>query len=124
MSLLLSVSPNHSEIKAELDMRQISYTDCFDKESLVERLAEARSTGKANPTIIDTFNKQKLEQTYQGETPLDIHTDDTVIHAAVANDGTLPGGLTPEQFKKLTSDPEIMILLQSPKLQDAMKLMM
>jgi hypothetical protein len=110
-----------SEIKAELDLRQISYTDCFDKESLVERLTEARATGKANPEIIDKFNKQKIEQTFKGEK---LEIDDDAINAAVANDGTLPGGLTPEQFKKLTSDPEIMALLQSPKMQDAMKLMM
>lgn len=110
-----------SEIKAELELRGISFADCFDKESLAERLTEARSTGKANPDIIDKFNRQKIEETFK-EDKGEINDDD--INAAVANDGTLPGGLTPDQFKKLTGDPEIMTLLQSTKMQDAMKLMM
>jgi thioredoxin len=33
-----------SEIKAELQERQIDYTDCFDKESLLERLKQARAS--------------------------------------------------------------------------------
>ena len=49
-----------SEIKAELDLRGISYNDCFDKESLTLRLLEARATGKANPEILDKFNKAKV----------------------------------------------------------------
>ncbi len=49
-----------SEIKAELDMRSISYNDCFDKESLVERLKEARAMGKADPSILEKFNRQKV----------------------------------------------------------------
>ena len=109
-----------SEIKAELDLRGISYTDCFDKESLADRLVEARATGKANPEILDKFNRQKNEETFKGE-KVELGDDD--IEAAVANDGTLPGGLTPDQFKKLTSNPEIMTLLQSSKMQEAMKVM-
>jgi len=110
-----------SEIKAELDLRGISYADCFDKESLVLRLEEARATGKADPTILEKFNKQKLEQQFKEEK---VEVRDEDISAAVANDGTLPGGLTPDQFKKLTGNPEIMSLLQSTKMQEAMKLMM
>jgi hypothetical protein len=53
-----------SEIKAELDMRGIRYADCFEKESLVTRLKDARSTGKANPDIIDKFNKQMVGETF------------------------------------------------------------
>lgn len=49
-----------SEIKAELDMRGIDYIDCFDKESLADRLEEARATGMANPEILETFNKAKV----------------------------------------------------------------
>ena len=110
-----------SEIKAELDLRGISYTDCFDKESLAERLVEARQTGQANPEILDKFNRQKIEETFKGE-KVELKDDD--IDAAVANDGTLPGGLTPDQFKKLAGNPEIMSLLQSTKMQEAMKVMM
>jgi hypothetical protein len=110
-----------SEIKAELDLRQISYAGCFDKESLVQRLEVARASGRADPKILETFNKQKLEQQFKEE-KVDINDED--IDAAVANDGKLPGGLTPEQFKTLSGNPEIMKLLQSTKLQEAMKLMM
>ena len=110
-----------SEIKAELDLRGISYADCFDKESLADRLIEARATGKADPAILDKFNRSKIEETFKEE-KVELSDDD--IEAAVANDGTLPGGLTPDQFKKLTSNPEIMTLLQSSKMQEAMKIMM
>lgn len=110
-----------SEIKSELDLRGISYADCFDKESLVLRLEEARATGKADPSILEKFNKQKLEQQFKDEK---VELRDEDINAAVANDGTLPGGLTPEQFKKLSSNPEIMTILQSTKMQEAMTLMM
>lgn len=49
-----------SEIKAELTMRKVEYSDCYDKESLVERLRESRASGKADPSIIDEFNKKKV----------------------------------------------------------------
>lgn len=110
-----------AEIKAELDLRGIDYSDCFEKESLMERLEEARATGRSNPDIIDKFNKQKLEETFK-EKKVDVREED--IRQAVANDGTLPGGMTPDMFKKLTSNPEVMAMLQSTKVQEAMKLMM
>jgi hypothetical protein len=111
-----------SEIKSELQLREVDYSDCFDKESLVERLNQARATGRASPTILDKFNRQKIEETFnEKKAPID---DINQIKAAVANDGTLPGGLTPEQFQKLSSNPEIMALLQNTKMQEAMKLMM
>ena len=111
-----------SEIKAELDLREIPYVDCFDKESLVQRLHEARTSGQADPAILQKFNQQSLEQQFR-ETKDNLMSD-IDIDAAVANDGTLPGGLTPEAFKKLAGNPEIMALLQSTKMQEAMKLMM
>ena len=111
-----------SEIKAELDLREVSYEDCFDKESLVQRLREVRATGQASPKIIDQFNRQKLESDFSPDKKVEIQDQD--IDQAVANDGTLPGGLTPEQFKKLAGNPEIMTLLQNSKMQEAMTLMM
>lgn len=118
-----------SEIKAELDLREVSYADCFDKDSLAERLATARASGQADPTILNQFNKQNLEQQFSsssssGSSTSKINLSDQEIEAAAANDGTLPGGLTPEMFKKLTGNPDIMMLLQSTKMQEAMKLMM
>lgn len=49
-----------SEIKAELKLRGVSFNDCFDKEALVARLQEARYSGKADPEILDKFNKEKV----------------------------------------------------------------
>ena len=54
-----------SEIKAELDMRGVTYSDCFDKESLADRLKEARAEGKADPEILNKFNKAKVRQNCQ-----------------------------------------------------------
>ena len=111
-----------SEIKAELDLREVAYKDCFDKESLIQRLQDARSTGKANPKILEKFNKQKLEETFDPSKKVKV--DDNVIATAVGGDGKLPGGLTPEQFKKLAGNTDIMSMLQSTKMQEAMQLMM
>jgi len=49
-----------SELKAELDLRGVDYSGCFDKESLAAKLLQARATGKANPDIIDDFNKMRV----------------------------------------------------------------
>lgn len=49
-----------TEIKSELSLRAVDHSDCFDKESLVQRLREARFAGKADPSIIDQFNKQRV----------------------------------------------------------------
>ena len=49
-----------SEMKSELKLRQVDFSDCFDKESLSRKLREARASGKADPTIIDQFNKQSV----------------------------------------------------------------
>ena len=110
-----------SEIKAELDLRGIDYSGCFDKESLSECLKTARADGKANPEILDKFNKAKLEEAFN-EDKLEINDED--IQKAVANDGTLPGGMEPEIFKSLTANPDVMALLQNPKMQEAIKIMM
>ena len=51
-----------SEIKAELNLRGVRFADCFDKASLVNRLEEARKSGKSDPTILDDFNKKKVRK--------------------------------------------------------------
>ena len=51
-------------------------------------------------------------------------TDENIMNQAVGNDGNLPGGLSPEQFKGLVENPEVMSILQSSKMQEAMKLVM
>jgi len=50
--------------------------------------------------------------------------NDDVIDQAVSGDGTLPGGMPPDVLKELISNPEVMSLMQNPKMQDAMKIMM
>ena len=43
---------------------------------------------------------------------------------AVAADGGLPGGMSPEKLMELTSNPEMMAMLRNPKMQDVMKKVM
>jgi len=112
-----------SEIKAELQLRGVRFDDCFDKESLSTRLDEARATGKSDPKILDQFNKKRLEDTLKGENPLR-DVSEEAINAAVGADGKLPGGMSPEKLMQLMGNQELMALLQSPKMQDVMKLMM
>ena len=110
-----------SEIKSELELRDVDYSDCFDKESLIQKLEEARGTGKATPALIDKFNKAKLEETFREE-KLEIKDDD--LQSMTANDGTLPGGMSPDAFKNAISNEELMTMAQNPKIQDAMKVVM
>jgi hypothetical protein len=64
----------------------------------------------------------KLEQQCKEE-KLEVKNED--IEKAVANDGTLPGGNgSTDIFKKLMGNPEILTLLQSTKMQEALKLIM
>lgn len=106
-----------SEIKAELKLRNVDFSDCFDQESLAARLANARMQGKADPSLVDDF-KQRI-----GEKKT-IDVDDEVLQSAVGGDGTLPGGMPPDMLKSLMGNPELVELLQSEKMQSVMKLMM
>lgn len=106
-----------SEIKAELNLRKVDYSDCFDKESLAARLANARMQGKADPSLVDDF-KQRIGE----KKTIDI--DDEVLQSAVGGDGTLPGGMPPDMLKSLMANPDLVELLQSEKMQSVMKLMM
>ena len=110
-----------SEIKSELDLRKVNYKDCFDRESLEKRLDEARASGKADPSIIDEFNKRNLEASISGES---FEVSDEMIENTVGGDGTLPGGMPPEMLKSMMADPELVAMLRSPKMQDVMKLLM
>merc|ERR1719438_528424 len=77
-----------SEIKAELSLRSVDYSDCFDKESLINKLAEARKEGKADPSLLNEFNKKKLESNMKGKSLSDISDED--ISRIVGGDGNLP----------------------------------
>ena len=113
------------ELKAELDMRGVDYSDCFTKNELAKRLGESRVTGKADPSIIDNFN-QALSASEDGEGAV---IDENILNdidtsELTAQDGSMPGGLPPEMMKAMASDPEIMNMLKDPKMQEIMKSMM
>ena len=112
-----------SELKAELDLRKISYEGCFEKEEFARRLAEARASGRADPSLVDEFNKQSAERAWRAD---DGSVDDDMAKAAeaVAADGGLPGGMSPEMLTSLMSNPELMAMLRNPKMQDVMKKVM
>merc|ERR1740121_765597 len=111
-----------SEIKSELNLRGVDYSDCFDKESLSKKLTDARINGKSDPSVLDKFNKQMLENNIKGKSLSDINDED--ISTIVGGDGNLPGGMSPDKLKNLLSNPELVAMLQSTKMQEVMKLSM
>ena len=134
LSMVVEIGPNDddvepplpgqmkiSEIKSELDLRGVSYSDCFDRESLELRLNEARCTGKADPSILDQFNKANEEAAKEGKS---LEIDDTMLEDALGGDGTLPGGMPPDMLQEMLSDPEVVAMLRNPKMQEVMKLTM
>lgn len=106
-----------SEIKSELDLRTVSYSDCFDRESLELRLNEARCNGKADPSILDRFNKANEEAAKDGKA---LEIDDSVLEGALGGDGTLPGGMPPDMLTEMLEDPEVVAMLRNPKMQEVM----
>jgi len=111
-----------SEIKAELDMRKISYDGLFEKEEYARLLADARATGRADPTILEDFNNKEAissEWELDGAEP-DFSAADDIL----AGDGSLPGGSDPKQLEKMMQNPELMALLREPKMQEVMKKVM
>lgn len=46
-----------SEIKAELELRGVSYAGVFERNELEALLLDARVTGKARPEILEQFNE-------------------------------------------------------------------
>lgn len=107
------------EIKSELELRGVNYENCINKSQLAELLLTTRSKGKADPNIIDQFNNNLSDKDLSSK-----FEDPDIMQQAISNDGTLPGGLSPQVVKAMTSDPEIMRLLRDPKMQDVMKSVM
>ena len=64
-----------SEIKAELELRKISTEGLFEKEELARLLSESRRAGRADPSLLDEFNKKNLEKASEA-TPGAEPTDD------------------------------------------------
>lgn len=107
------------DLKSELEMRGVDYSECTSKQELVNKLIASRATGVANAdNVFEKFNEFKdIEVTEE-------MLDSELVKDAVADDGTLPGGLPPDLMKALASDPEIMSFLREPKMQEIMKAVM
>mmetsp|Transcript_18423 Transcript_18423/g.48618 ORF Transcript_18423/g.48618 Transcript_18423/m.48618 type:complete len:148 (-) Transcript_18423:152-595(-) len=112
------------EMKAELDMRGVSYVGCYDKTDLKELLLQSRAEGRADPAVIDEFNKQMLERKMSSEPEPELNLDEMDLDSMMAGDGSLPGGMTPDQVKKMASNPEMLKMMANPKLQEVMKAVM
>ena len=84
---------------------------------------KARLSGKANPETIDEFNKVIAER-MMGKTTGDEAMPDITdidVEDMKAGDGSLPGGLSEDQFKQLAANPEVMTALMNPKVQEIMR---
>ena len=67
------------------------------------------------------FNKQMLERKMSSEPQPELNLDEMDLDSMMAGDGSLPGGMTPEQVKKMASNPEMLKMMANPKLQEVMK---
>jgi hypothetical protein len=101
------------EIKAELDLRGVDYEDCISKGELVKRLVESRTLGRANPEVLQKLNDDFKDS--DGNITDMLNSD--IVDDVIAKDGGLPGGLSPELMKALSSSPEIMKMMRDPKMQ-------
>ena len=108
------------ELKSELDLRAVDYSDCLSKQELVSRLIESRALGKANPDqVFEKFND--LQESAEVGNAMD---DSELLEDSVAGDGSLPGGLSPEVMRALAKNPAIVSYLRDPKMQEIMKAVM
>jgi len=134
---------NVDELKAELDVRGVDYSDCISKNELVTRLVESRATGRvANPDAlfdklndainINNNNNNNVDSSSSSSSGSGSSSnnsnkntnevlDSEALNEAVAGDGALPGGLDPALMKKLSSDPEIVNFLRDPLMLEILK---
>ena len=112
-----------SELKAELELRKIDTTNFFEKEELARALADARAEGRADPSLVDDFNRQSAESAFNADADSSGPDMEAAAEAA-AGDGGLPGGMSPDMLQSLIEDPEMMALLRNPKMQEIMKAVM
>jgi hypothetical protein len=110
-----------ADIKAELELRAIDFSGCCEKDDLVRRLVLAREQGEADPSIVDKFNADNLERSYRKSDGEDADDVDPFAAAAAEGVDVLPGGMSPEAVKKLSNNPELMAVLQNPKMQAVLK---
>lgn len=110
------------DIKSELELRGVDFSGCFEKDDLIRRLVLARQQGEADPSIVDKFNTDTLERSFrrEGSEPAEDEPDPFEVAQAEGVD-VLPGGMSPELVKKLASNPELMAVLQNPRMQAVLK---
>ena len=113
-----------SDIKAELELRSIDFSGCFEKDDLVRRLVLAREQGEADPTLVDAFNEKSLERSLHKSGGADDAAFDPFAAAKADGVDQLPGGMSPEMVQKLANNPELMAVLQNPKMQEVLKAVM
>ncbi|KAJ1634537.1 hypothetical protein T492DRAFT_1142148 [Pavlovales sp. CCMP2436] len=108
-----------ADIKAELELRKVDFAGCFEKDDLVRRLVLSREQGEADPTLVDKFNSDLLERSFRKSDGTS--EDDLFDNSAVEGVEVLPGGMSPEMLQKLASNPKMMSVLQSPRMQVVLK---
>jgi len=109
------------ELTAELDLRGVDYSDCVEADELRARLRDARSRGVAAPDLVDRFNRQRAERMADPDAPNPMNLSEEEIASIKNADGTLPGGLKPDEIFKLMNDPAVATMLANPKFQDILK---
>ena len=76
-----------SELKAELELRKVDFSSMFEKEELARCLADARASGRADPTLLDDFNRQSAEQAWTADSGESNAPNLETASQAVASDG-------------------------------------
>jgi len=109
------------DLTAELDIRGVDYADCVEADELRSRLAEARLAGKASPDVVDAFNRNRAERMADPSVPSPLEVTEEEMASIKNADGTLPGGLKPDDVFKLMNDPKIATMMASPKFQEILK---
>ena len=87
----------------------------------MQLLEEARVMGKADPSIVDSFNRESLEARLdpKAKQAIDEMTSNPdLLNSVKAADGSLPGGLDPAMLQKLMGNPDVMRMIQNPKMQE------
>ncbi len=113
------------EIKAELDLRGVDYQNCITKSDMTQLLAQSRAVGKADPSALTALNGKDSERDEDFSDFIDVsNVNEDLLKEVTASDGTLPGGMSVEMLRTLTSSPAIMNMLRDPKLQDMMRAVM
>lgn len=106
-----------------MDLRGVGYSDIFEVSELRRRLKDARLSGKADTKILDNFNRLRAEVLVDSSKKVEADKEELRkrLDAITGSDGTVPGGLRPDEVQILLQNPEIMAMLSKPDFQKIMK---